>query len=469
MRAHRSRPAVLLVPLGALALLLTACSSSSGSSSTTAAATDTTTCSPAALDHVTSPVTLSFWESMPRANGQTLQALTNAFNASQSKVHVNLVAQASYDDTWQKYQAGLSDGELPDVVQLQDTDTQGAIDSQSILPVQDCMDGFHYSVGDLLPRALAYWNVGGAQQAMPFAVSGPVLYYNKLAFQKAGLDPDQPPATLAQLVTDAKTLKDAGQGGMGLKLDPWYVETELATADQLFVDGDNGRSSRATKAVFDTPTGVQIFTYLDQLVTSGDADTNSANGADAYDNLLGVGSGKYAMTVDTSAALGTIEELLSQYPNVELGVAHLPTLQANPSGGVEPGGSALWISKKSTPAEQAASWEYIAFLDSTSSQATWSAGTGYIPLRTSSAESPTIQSLWSTSPQFEVAYTQLTSGIQSPATAGAVLGPYDDVRTAVVNAEESMFTNGVSPSVALARAKAATDTLISNYNRRIAG
>jgi sn-glycerol 3-phosphate transport system substrate-binding protein len=404
---------------------------------------------------------------MPRANGQTLQSLTDTFNASQSKVHVNLVDQTSYDDTWQKYQAGLTDGQLPDVVQLQDTDTQGAIDSQSIQPVQNCMTGFHYSVGDLLPRALAYWNVGGVQQAMPFAVSGPVLYYNKLAFQKAGLDPDKPPATLAQLVADAKILKDAGQGGMGLKLDPWYVETELATADQLFVNNHNGRSGRATEALFDTPTGVQVFSDLDQLVSSGDADTNSANGADDYDNLLGVGSGKYAMTVDTSAALGTIEELLSQYPNVQLGVSHLPTLQASPTGGVEPGGSALWISKRASAAEQAASWEYVAFLDSTSSQTTWSAGTGYIPLRTSSADSPTIQKLWATSPQFEVAYTQLTSGIESPATAGGVLGPYDDVRTAIVEAEESMFTNGVSPTAALARAKAATDMLIANYNQRI--
>jgi sn-glycerol 3-phosphate transport system substrate-binding protein len=154
---------------------------------------------------------------------------------------------------------------------------------------------------------------------------------------------------------------------------------------------------------------------------------------------------------------------------VELGVSHLPTLQATPAGGVEPGGSALWICKKSSPAEQAASWEYIAFLVSTASQATWSAGTGYIPLRTSSAESPTLQNLWSTSPQFEVAYTQLTNGVSSPASAGAVLGPYDDVRTAVISAEDSMFTNGVPPATALAQAKAAADTLISNYNRRIGG
>ena len=328
------------------------------------------------------------------------------------------------------------------------------------------MAGFHYSVGDLLPRALAYWNLGGVQEAMPFAVSGPVLFYNQLAFQKAGLDPSKPPATLAALLADQKTLVAAGQGGLGFKLDPWSFETELATANQLLVNHSNGRSGRATSAVFANATGTQIFSYFDQLVHGG-AGTNSANGADAYDNLLGVGSGKYSMTIDTSAALGTIESLLSQYPNVKLGVAPLPTVQTTPTGGVQPAGSALWISDRASAAAQAASWEYIAFLDSSSSQATWAAGTGYIPLRTSSAQSPTVQDSWTTNPGFKVAYTQLTGGIESPATAGALLGPFDDVRTAVANAESSMFVNGVAPATAVAQAQSASDSLISSYNQRI--
>ena len=470
MAPHRSRTLLTAATLGTAALLLAACSSSSSSSSTTSGGSSTTSstaCSPAALSGRTSPLIITFWESMPRANGQALQTLTDTFNNSQTRVHVNLVVQTSYDDTWQKYQAGLTNGELPDVVQLQDTDTQGAIDTQSIQPVQNCIDGFHYSTGDLLPRALAYWNVDKVQQAMPFAVSGPVLYFNKLAFQKAGLDPVKPPTTLADLVTAAKALKAAGQGGLGLKVDPWYFETELATANQVLVNNDNGRSARATRAVFADQTGTQIFTYLDQLVRSGAAATNSANGADAYDNLLGVGSGKYSMAIDTSAALGTVEQLLSQYPNVQLGVAPLPTVQSTPTGGVQPAGSALWISKKSSAAAQAASWEYIAFLDSTASQATWAADTGYIPLRTSAAQSPTIQSLWSTNPGYKVAYTQLTSGIESPATAGAVLGPFDDVRTAVVNAEDSMFVSGVAPATAVAQAQSSANGRITSYNQRI--
>jgi len=398
-----------------------------------------------------------------------LAVLTQKFNNSQGKVRVNLVSQASYDDTWQKYQAGLSNDELPDIVQLQDTDTQGAIDTQSFQPVQNCMSGFGYKTGDMLPRALAYWNVNDTQWGMPFAVSGPVLYYNKTAFQKAGLNPNQPPSTLPELVADAATLDQHGVGGMGLKLDPWLFESWLATDNQLLANNNNGRTARATKVVFDSPTGTQIFSEMDQMVKNGDATTNSALGADQYDNLLGVGSGKYSMTIDTSAALGTIQQVLAtgQYSNVQLGVAPVPKVAADSTGGVQPAGSALWISKRSSAAKQAAAWEYAAFLDSTESQATWSIGTGYMPLRTSSAQSSQVQNYWMTNPGFEVSYTQLIDGPQSYATNGAVLGPFDDVRTAIASAEASMTVSGVSPSSAIASASSASDKLIQNYNQRL--
>lgn len=469
MRTYRG-PLAVAATLALTAFVAAACSSSSSSSSTTVpsgGSSGSSTCSKSTLDASSGPVNINFWESMPRQNGVVMTQLVNAFNASQSKIHVNLVAQTSYNDTWQKYQAGLSNGQLPDVVQLQDTDTQAAVDTQSIEPVQSCWSSFGYSPGDMLTRAMAYWNIQHVQEAMPFAVSGPVLYYNQLAFQKAGLDPAKPPATLAQLQTTAHTLKAAGQGGLGLKIDPWYLETELATANQLFANNSNGRTARATGTVFNTPTGVQVFSILKQMVTSGDAGTNSANGSDAYDNLLGVGTGKYSMTIDTSAALGTIETLLAQYPNVKVGVAPLPTLQSAPTGGVEPGGSALWICKKSSPAAQAAAWTFIAFMTSATSQATWSAGTGYVPLRTSAANSSTVQDVWNKVPGFKVAYTQLTSGAKTPATAGAVIGPYDSVRTAIVTAENSMFVSGVSPNAALSAAQVASHKLISDYNQRL--
>ena len=124
---------------------------------------------------------------------------------------MTLVTQAGYDDTWQKYLAGLSNGQLPDVVQLEDQRTQAAIDTGSFLPVQSCMNAAKYSTSDYLPRPLAYWKVNGVQWALPFAVSAPILYYNQNAFTKAGLNPADPPATLPQMVTRRQGAQGLGQ------------------------------------------------------------------------------------------------------------------------------------------------------------------------------------------------------------------------------------------------------------------
>ena len=337
--------------LAAAALFVTTLSGTAASaaigSGTPAGASSLPACNLKTLANHKGLVQITFWESASEANLTTLQSITSAFNSSQSKVHVTLVTQAGYDDTWQKYLAGLSSGQLPDVVQLEDQRTQAAIDTGSFLPVQSCMNAAKYPTSDYLPRPLAYWKVNGVQWALPFAVSAPILYYNQNAFTKAGLDPAHPPATLAEMVSDAKALKASGSG-MGLVLDPWHLETWLATANQLFVNNKNGRSTRATQAAFNTKASVSIFSQLNTLVRSGDATTNPATGPDEFDNLLGIGSGKYGMTLETSAALGTVTQLLGtgKYANVKLGISAFPVYSSLVKGGVEPGGSGVYISNK---------------------------------------------------------------------------------------------------------------------------
>lgn len=457
----------------AAALIVTTASSATAAAVATAGApaagaSSLPSCNLKALQNHKGVVRITFWNSMVQANGATLAAITSAFNSSQNKVHVTLVDQNSYDDTWQKYTAGLTNGQLPDAVQLEDQRTQAAIDTQSFLPVQSCMNAAKYATSDFLTRPLNYWKVNGVQWALPFAVSAPIVYYNQNAFTKAGLNPNTPPTTLSDMVNDAKTLKAAGSG-MGLVLDPWHLETWLASANTLFVNNNNGRQSRATKGIFNNKTSVSIFSQLSQLVRSGDATTNPSSGPDEYDNLLGIGSGKYGMTIETSAALGTVTKLLGsgQYANVKLGIGPFPVYSSSVKGGIEPGGSGVYISNKVPAIEQAAAWMYLSYLCNTQSQATWAAGTGYIPVRKSSASTATVQHLWTTNPGYKVAYNEINNGVNDPATQGSVIGPYADVRTDVVNAEISMYTQGVSPSKAVSTAQNNVNQTLSSYNSRL--
>jgi len=429
-------------------------------------------CPLGALKKASKPVEITYWHSMSRANGETLTRLTDAYNASQSAVKVTLVNQTTYNDTLTKYVAGLSSGDLPDLVQIEDTALQQMIDSQSVVPAQACVKADKYDLSGHVQRVLDYYTVDGTLWPMPFNVSNPVFYYNKKAFIQAGLDPNKPPATLDEITAASKKLADSGavsKAGFGLKTDPWTLEQFLAKAGQPYVNNGNGRKARATAVQFDTKEGLEIFTWMSAMVKSGLAIVNPNEGTAQYDNALGIGNGTNAMTIDTSALLGTISTLLASgaYPNVELGVAPMPGPTGK--GGILVGGAANYISNKSDPAKQAAAWDFAKYLNATQVQADWAAGTGYVPVVEAATETPEVQALWAKDPGYKVAYDQLITGVNNVATAGPVIGAYKAVRDAVIAGEESMFTQGVKPKAALKAAKAKANAAIEEYNTRVGG
>jgi sn-glycerol 3-phosphate transport system substrate-binding protein len=418
------------------------------------------------------PVEITYWQGgFQRANEEALGRLVDKFNSSQSDVRVSVVNQSTYADTLNKFRAGLSTGDLPDLVNIEDTGLQQMIDTQAVLPASACVKADKYDLSDNLKRVVDYYSVKGTLWPMPFNVSNPVLYYNKKAFQSAGLDPNNPPKTLDEVKSAAQKLKDSGtvsQAGFGMKLDPWYLEQWSALGGKTYVNNGNGRKSRASSTTFDNATGKEIFTFLNDMVRSGLARTNPADGSQAFDNLLGIGNGNFGMTIDTSAALGTIQQVLAggEYPNVELGVAPMPGPKGK--GGVLVGGAANYIVKKSSPEKQAAAWQFAKFLNDPESQADWSVGTGYVPIRQSAANMPQVQQRWAEVPGFKVAYDQLVGGVANTATAGPVIGDYQGVRDVVLDSEQQMF-NGMSPSAALKQAKQDANAKIQEYNSRVSG
>ncbi len=317
---------------------------------------------------------------------------------------------------------------------------------------------------------MSYFTITGTTYAMPFNVSGPVLYYNKKAFTAAGLDPNKPPATLDEVRAAAEKLKSSGavtKAGLGLKVEPGFFQHWTAMAGKLFVNNSNGRKARATKSAFNSATGVEVFTWLSGMVKDGLAVTNPDSGQSSFDDLIGIGTGSQAMAIDTQRVTGHGEggARLGVYPNVEIGVSPMPGPSGN--GGVLVSGGALFMVNKSAPEKQAAAWQYLKFLDGTEQQAIWAAGTGYVPIRKSAAASKTMTDFWAANPLFKVAYDQLLAGADTPAGVGAVMGPAPAVNDIVRDAENSMFLQGTDPKTALKDAAAKVDAAIKDYNTRI--
>ena len=415
------------------------------------------------------PVTISFWHVATGAVQDTLTRLTDDFNASQDTITVSLVFQGTYDDNMNKILASLDSGDLPALAQLDDPKTQLIADSGAVVPVQDFVDAEGYDLSDFLPQVLGYYRVDGRLLGMPFNVTNPILYYNKKAFEKAGLDPQQPPRTLDDVREYSRKIVDAGVAPHGIALDinPWYFEQMLAKAGAEFLNNGNGREAQATEATFDGEEGLAIFTWWREMVDSGLA-LNVGRNPTGADQILAIASQQAEMTIGSVSALRTVVNLMQsgQYPDIELGVGPLPSLPGG-TGGVVVSGGAVYIMASRPPEEQQAAWEYIKFLSSSETQAEWFSGTGYIPTRTSSLDLPAAQDVVAQYPQFQVAVDQLAESPSTTAAAGPLLGPYAQVRALIATAIEEMLLTGKDPAAALADAAAQANEAIQSYNGRV--
>jgi len=191
---------------------------------------------------------------------------------------------------------------------------------------------------------------------------------------------------------------------------------------------------------------------------------NVGRNPSARDHLLAVAQLQAAMTIGTSAALGTVYQLLPNFPGVEVGVGPLP---GPSSGGVTVGGGSIYIVQKTTNDEQrAAAWDFLKFLNTAENQITWHIGTGYVPTRLSASKAPEVQKLWSERPGFKVAFDQLSTSKSPVGGGGPLIGDYIGFRDVIEASIESVL--GGTP-VATAQAKAQTDAtnVMKDYNRRV--
>jgi ABC-type glycerol-3-phosphate transport system substrate-binding protein len=181
------------------------------------------------------------------------------------------------------------------------------------------------------------------------------------------------------------------------------------------------------------------------------------------------------MAIDRSAALGSITQLLTggSYPNVKLGIGPYPVLSLSLRGGIEPGGSGVDISDKVPAVDQAAAWTFVQYLDK-HAEPSHLDGPGRGTSRSASRRPrPRPSSISGPStPGYKVASTQLVNGVTDPASpgpasSGSVIGPYPDVRTDILTAEETMFVASTSPATALSSAQTAANTTLSQYNQRL--
>ena len=109
-----------------------------------------------------------------------------------------------------------------------------------------------------------YTTTDGKMLSMPFNSSTPILYYNKEAFQKAGLDPSKPPKTWPEVADAAKQIVAAGYPcGFSTAWISWvHLENFSAWHNVPFGTKENGFAGIDTEFEFNSPLHVKHIQSL---------------------------------------------------------------------------------------------------------------------------------------------------------------------------------------------------------------
>ncbi len=443
---------------------------------TTTPLADLPPCPVDALDSVSGPVEVTFWHGMTSGLEAALTSLTNRYNASQTKVKIVLQNQGGYEQAFDKYLQS-SQASRPDMLQSPEYTLQQLRDTNSFIPVGACMAASGFDTSTLLPAALNAYSMEGVQWSMPFNVSNPLLYYNKQDFIDAGLDPEQPPKTLEELREVSQAIVDSGAASFGIALDTnfdsgggWFIEQWFAKAGEFYADNQNGRAAPATRVLFDGPTGVEFYSYLQSLVRDGLA-VNVGDNASGQDQFLKIADPQEpaAMAIGTSAALGQVLAAVAGglAPGIgveDIGVGQMPGPGGSPA--VLVGGASLWIVADKGDPKAAGAWDYIQFLLSPEAQSEWAEATGYVPVNEAALQVEPLATAYRTDPRFRVAYDALlATPPDEPTAVGPLLGPMRDVRVLTSRALAEVLQGG-DPAQALARAAQQANSLIAQYAAR---
>lgn len=217
-------------------------------------------------------------------------------------------------------------------------------------------------------------DVAGRMQALPMGMSLPVLYYNRAAFEKAGLNPAAPPKTWWELQEAAGALREAGyQCPLTSSRFAWvHLENVAAQHGEPLVV-KNGKNDQLALNNMVNVKHIALLTSWHKsfyFVYSGPGREGDERFA----------SGECAMLTGESALYARLRRAQPDFP---LGMAVLPHYDdvygARPTH-VLPDGPALWVLAADKRPEQEIIARFIVFLLQPDNQREWVRATGFLPM-----------------------------------------------------------------------------------------
>jgi len=410
-------------------------------------------------------ITLEFWHAMGGNLGELVQELVDRFNASQDEVFVNATYQGSYDDTYNALLASFESGGTPNIVQNFDLSSQTMIDTGRLIPAWQLMEADGYDPDTFIPPVRDYYSDENGMVGMAFNSSTPLHYYNVEMFEAAGIEHPQGSVSFAEFKAMCDALMAAevapycytyGQVG-------WEFEQMLTNSGGLFFNENNGRTGRPTEVLFNNETGVEVFTFLTDLIKEGYAPNLNNTWTETDSTFL---TRQAAIQFDSTSDVSLINNA-----EFTVGTAFIPHADSGERNGVSIGGAALWLIDAGDAAVNDAAWQFMKFMAEPEQQKDWHMQTGYFPVRIDLMEDPDLQQFWDENPNFRTAIDQLVTtettradgSINYPALGGRA-GPFPAIRRIIVETYSRVLNDGLSPQEALDEAAVKANAELENYN-----
>jgi multiple sugar transport system substrate-binding protein len=333
-----SRLAVLAIAAGC-SLGLVACGSSSGNSdSSSGDVSITVNCWPPTSDPI---------------DRKNFSDDITAFEKLHPNIHITPKDEYPCDDP-KTFEAKLAGGQMENVFYVYDTDVAQVISNGQAADISSYVSGVK-GLSDVQPSTLSVFkDSSGKYYGLPRTNYSMGLIYNRTLFTQAGLDPNKPPTTWAEVQADAKKISALGNGIVGYADYSSGNQGGWHFAAEIYSQGGSMVTSDGKHANFDNAAGKAVLQNLQQMRWT-DNSMGSKQLLTQTDVMPMMGSGKLGMYVAAPDNLPTIvKQYGGSYDNLSIGP--MPGNKATLLGG-----DGYMFNVKDTPAQIQAGVQWLEY------------------------------------------------------------------------------------------------------------
>lgn len=379
---------------------------------------------------------------------KVIDSMVQDFEEENPNIEVKAIYAGNYNDARIKSLSALKSGKPAQLAVMFSIDLYDLIEQDAIVSFSDVVKSQEDKkwLASFYPALMQNGTTLHKVWGIPFQRSTIVMYYNKDAFRKAGLNPDRPPATWQELVSMAKQLTTEKQWGIMIPSTgyPYWMFGALAKQNgEVLMDGDGKKTFFNKQEVIGSLDFWHDLANKYKVMPKGTIEWGTLR-----QNFL---EGKTAIMWHSTGNLTAVKDAA----NFDFGVAMLP---ANKTPGSPTGGGNFYLFKNVSKKEQEAALKFVKFMTAPEQSATWSIATGYMGISPQAYETKILKSYVEKFPPARVARDQLEF-------ATAELSTYQTgrIRKLLDDAIQSVLTNQVSAKEALDSAQKEATNLLKDY------